>query len=230
MSDYFHRVSQWALAAAVASFAAVMVAPMTPAAAAPVDTAVAGCWVTDASYPGMYVESSRAGHIAGRLGNWHTVSVTIETDDDWVTGLVADWRCPKGVTRPIPGYQGERTRCTPVGGARINNPDVIPVTVSPRLRKATAAGNVTATDFVTGAPTTVDLDITWNGKGAYAADVTTGTYVNDDGILTEWRAIDAHRDGVVAEGIVDGFDLSARHAATRAGSIYLYTYQLRSIG
>jgi hypothetical protein len=227
MNSFIHRVSRWATAAAVASLAVILVAPMSPAAAAP---AASGDWVVDASYPGMYVESSRAGHIAGRPGNWHTVSVTIETDDDWVTGLVADWRCPKGVARPIPGYQGAATKCTPVGGAWINNPDVIPVTVSPRLRKATAAGNVTGADFVTGAPTTVDLDITWNGRGAYVAVVTRGTFVKDDGTQAQWRATDARRDGVVAKGIVGGYDLSARRAVTTANSIYLYTYEVRDIG
>jgi hypothetical protein len=229
MNSYIRRVSLSAVAAADASFAALTLSPLNSAAAASPEAVVTGDWVTQDYYPLMYVESSRAGHIAGRLGNWHTASLTIETDDDWVTGLVVDWRCPKKATRPLPGYTDTPTKCTLVGGVEINNPDVIPVTVSPRLRVATAAGNVTANEILTGAPTRVDLDVTWLGTGKLVRDVTGGTTVNQAGDPEQWRSTDASRYGVVGTGVVAGFDLGARRAVTKANPIYLYTYEVRAI-
>lgn len=46
-------------------------------------------WIHDGWYPGA-------------KGNWHVGELTIEEDDDGVTGSITDWRCPDGVQPPGP--------------------------------------------------------------------------------------------------------------------------------
>ncbi len=40
------------------------------------------------------------GAVAGHEGNWHTVSVDYDGDDDGLTGGITDWQCPDGTTDP----------------------------------------------------------------------------------------------------------------------------------
>lgn len=40
------------------------------------------------------------GAVAGHEGNWHTVSVDYDGDDDGLTGGITDWQCPDGTTEP----------------------------------------------------------------------------------------------------------------------------------
>jgi hypothetical protein len=49
------------------------------------------------------------------LGNWHTGWLTVEEDDDGVTGEVIDWWCPAGVEPPTAYDPDQTTTCTRKG-------------------------------------------------------------------------------------------------------------------
>ncbi|MFN8189431.1 MAG: hypothetical protein U0R78_03155 [Nocardioidaceae bacterium] len=40
------------------------------------------------------------GALPGHEGNWHTVSVDYDGDDDGLTGGISDWQCPDDTTEP----------------------------------------------------------------------------------------------------------------------------------
>jgi hypothetical protein len=57
---------------------------------------------------------SHHGRYDDALGNWHTGWLTVEEDDDGVTGELIDWRCPDGVEPPT-GFAGQPTTCKQKG-------------------------------------------------------------------------------------------------------------------
>ncbi len=71
------------------------VVAMLPMSAA--QSAGGGEWV-EAGIPAPFAAASIAnrGHLAGHPGNWHSMAIDVDGDDDWVTGGLIDWHCPGG--------------------------------------------------------------------------------------------------------------------------------------
>jgi hypothetical protein len=69
--------------------------------------------------PGTYGIEYDFGHVswtqhgthAYAPGNWHTGDVTVEEDDDGITGPVTDWTCPRGDTPPAYPWSQTPSKC-----------------------------------------------------------------------------------------------------------------------
>ncbi len=96
-------------------------------------------------------------------------------------------------------------------------------------RVATLDGSFLAWDYITDTPTTVDVDVTWAGRGDYTATIQGGSWVQPDGTRIQSRSAEASWSRSVAHGVVDGFDLDSARAKTKGFGTYLLMEEVRHV-
>lgn len=143
------------------------------------------------------------GSYAGAPGNWHLGDLTIEEDDDVLTGSLVDWSCPDGARPPDPLLSPvPPTPCTIVGGTYVEQLDPWDIAVfdhaTNRLRLSGDFREVDATSTAVG---TVAIDVTLVGTGTpekyrtYSAGRTRLEYEEYFPTAKAWGRFDGHRVG-----------------------------------
>ncbi|MBS2937732.1 hypothetical protein KDN32_08250 [Nocardioides sp. J2M5] len=143
------------------------------------------------------------GSYAGAPGNWHLGDLTIEEDDDVLTGSLVDWSCPDGARPPDPLISPvPPTSCTIVGGTYVEQLDPWDIAVfdhaTNRLRLSGDFREVDASGEGVG---TVPIDVTLVGTGSpektrtYSAGRTRLTYEEYFPTAKAWGRFDGHRVG-----------------------------------
>ncbi len=109
----------WARATLVAVMAAgALIAGGTAAVADPPKGWVPGDFGNEYDFGTVYW--THHGRYADAPGNWHTGTLTIEEDDDGITGGLYDWNCPAGAKPPRAGAPSTNT-CTLARGRYLDS-------------------------------------------------------------------------------------------------------------
>lgn len=148
-------------------------------------------WVELTSAAFTNVLTATPGPLAGHRGNWHSLSVDVDGDDDGVTGGLVDWRCAPG--QPFDGT------CTRLAEWEFTDDGTVSVTWSARLGEMRIAGTVTLENVATGATSTATLLLYLHAKGALIRTVTEET-LPDAQDTYDIRVVDFTRDDVVVRG------------------------------
>jgi hypothetical protein len=105
------------------------------------------------------------GRYAGVAGNWHTGWLTVEEDDDGLTGELYDWQCPAGVTPPDPNRNPETT-CTLRGYRYVDYAQYYDVArFNQKLNRLVVHGDYPVFDANYEPVGTVRIDLTIKGMG-----------------------------------------------------------------
>lgn len=141
------------------------------------------------------------GWYAGAKGNWHVGELTVEEDDDGVTGSIVDWRCPDGVEPPGPlVWPVPPTTCKVKGTTYIW--DLSPVDVATwdhATDRLTISGQFDEVDAGYNVIDTVAVDLTMKGLGepsvTEAPSPFDQTLFYDEAFFDAkiWGRVDGHR-------------------------------------
>lgn len=127
--------------------------------------------------------------LQGHDGNWHSVSLDYDGDDDGLTGGILDWQCPDGATVLDPAV------CEQVGDWELwDAPDVV-VTFTDSARYAHAVGPATLENASTGE--TVDVWINLRVRATGALSRTASTSVEGG---TRYRLVETSGADIVGRG------------------------------
>lgn len=144
----------------------------------------------------------REGWYAGAKGNWHVGDVTVEEDDDVLSGRLVDWRCPDGASPPDPlVWPQPPTPCTVVGATYVEQLEPWDIAVYDHEKDQIHLSGDFREVNADGAPlgTTVPIDVTFAGTGTAAryrypsADRRTLDYEEIFPTAKAWGRFDGHR-------------------------------------
>ncbi len=148
----------------------------------------------------------------GHAGNVHTAVLTLEGDDDWITGQLIDWTCPTGVEPPFGST--EVTECVVEKSWSITDPNVeVDVRWSPDLRKITIVGPVLLTTDASGFQRTAFIDIRGRATGAITRTITQ---------VDDFYDVLSERTGATSTGRIAWMRLRAPGAVTEASNVVVY--------
>jgi hypothetical protein len=153
--------------------------------------AATGPWVESAPAPFATVIGQVHGTIAGHAGNWHTLGVDVDGDDDGVNGGLADWQCPDTAT------ELNADICTELDGWVFYENGQIVVTWSPGLRYMKVVGPVTLEHEVANGeliPATLNIRIRATG------DLTRTVTIQAITPTYDIKVVDASRTNVTFSG------------------------------
>ena len=152
------------------------------------------------------------GRYADAPGNFHTGWVNVEEDDDVLTGSLADWWCPAGVTPPLYGIDG--TECKLKGSTWIEYIQYWDVAKFNYTRdRLSLHGDWPTIDIDGNATGTVRIDLTFQGLGE--PDET----IDESG---EFLGYSEYFNDARATGKVDGHSVGGSRTTQYGGSIGYY--------
>lgn len=204
--------------ASALSVGAAVAAVLSGVVAPPASGADPGPWVQETTAAFWEVTASVPGRTPGRVGNWHTVLVNIEMDDDGLTGWVRDWRCPQGTEPPAPHTDSSGSACTLraahfLDDSYLYDDTGVAVRWTPRLRYVRATGDVNVSDAAGSLP---DGFVRLVGRSR-------GPYTQTETVEGDYRTLEQSREGVRARGRVLGVRLGTPGATVDAGPLSVYS-------
>ena len=157
------------------------------------------------------------GWYAGARGNWHVGSLTIEEDDDVLTGFITDWRCPDGEEPPSPVvWPTPETSCKVTGSTYISQTNPWDVAdFDQRRNRLTIEGDFDELDDNSEVIGSAAIDLTIKGLGA----PTVGEVYSDDGTMLDYEEIFEESR---AWGRVDGHRVSGPKVSQLSSSVSFY--------
>lgn len=218
MSTLTRRFGQLAFAVALAS-----VAVMTGGANADADPPRAWTGGTEADFGS--VRWVHQGSYAGATGNWHLGELTIEEDDDILTGSITDWRCPQGEAPPDPlVWPTPPTGCTVTGLTWISQLDPWDIArFDHATNRLTLKGDFDVLDAADEVVRTAPIDLTIAGVGAPQVS----RWKADDGSSLDYEELWATTR---AWGRVDGHRVSGPKVTQVSTSLSFYIYGMTRAG
>ena len=208
-------LSQLCARSAAAAAALSTVAVVTAGTAAHADPPAGWSGGTEANFGS--VQWVHEGRHAGARGNWHVGQLTIEEDDDILTGSIIDWRCPEGEEPPGPlVWPVPPTSCKVKGTTYISQLDPWDIAdFDHATNRLTLQGSFDEVDDMHEVIGSVPIDLTIKGLGA----PTVGEWLYADGTMLDYEE---SFESVKAWGRVDGHRVSGPRVTQLHASLSFY--------
>ncbi len=149
----------------------------------------AGGWTMEERSAWFQVTVHQHQALQGHEGNWHSVSLDYDGDDDGLTGGILDWQCPDDATTLDPDV------CEVVGDFELWEAPEVVVTYTDKARFAHLVGPAMLEDQATGEMVDVWINLRVRATGELSRTATTSV---EGG--TRYRVVETSGADIVARG------------------------------